>query len=98
MWIIVPAGYLGSAFWGMVLTILSVSNIGSQVAAGLLGVALIVVGWLADNWTLRGLCIGFMLLLAGFWACQLLTPFQGLQYLILFMGTMSVSFCAISFL
>mmetsp|Transcript_25838 Transcript_25838/g.73191 ORF Transcript_25838/g.73191 Transcript_25838/m.73191 type:complete len:171 (+) Transcript_25838:379-891(+) len=89
MWIILPAGYLGSSFWGMALVVASVDPIGVQVAAGLLCFALFVLLFLADNTTVRVLSVGFMLLIAGFWACQILTPFKGLEYIILFMGTMS---------
>jgi hypothetical protein len=88
-WVILPAGYLGSAFFGMILVISSANWYAVQVTSGLLCIALLVVLWLSDNWSLRFLTIGFMVLLAGFWACQILTPFKGLQYLILLIGVMS---------
>mmetsp|Transcript_12942 Transcript_12942/g.20949 ORF Transcript_12942/g.20949 Transcript_12942/m.20949 type:complete len:175 (+) Transcript_12942:107-631(+) len=87
--IILLAGYLGSSFWGMVFVILSVNNISAQVGAGLLTVALLVTLYLADNNTLRVLCVGFLVVLAGFWALQILTVFKGLQYLLLFVGVMN---------
>ncbi|KAL9265949.1 hypothetical protein AKJ16_DCAP26413 [Drosera capensis] len=59
-WLILPAGYLGSSFWGMALVLASTDLISAQIAAGCLAVALLVVLFIAQNWTLRGLCIGVM--------------------------------------
>ncbi|RVW32386.1 hypothetical protein CK203_087533 [Vitis vinifera] len=57
-WLILPAGYLGSSFWGMVFILASTNLLTSRIAAGCFAVALIVVLFIAKNWTLRGLCIG----------------------------------------
>ncbi|KAK2984975.1 hypothetical protein RJ640_003709, partial [Escallonia rubra] len=57
-WFILPAGYLGSSFWGMVLILASTNLLTARIAAGCLGVALLIVLFVAKNWTLRGLCIG----------------------------------------
>ncbi|GAB2242264.1 hypothetical protein Droror1_Dr00019039 [Drosera rotundifolia] len=56
-WLILPAGYLGSSFWGMALVLTSADLISAQIAAGCLAVALLIVLFIAQNWTLRGLCI-----------------------------------------
>ncbi|GMQ11325.1 hypothetical protein CsSME_00053990 [Camellia sinensis var. sinensis] len=57
-WVILPAGYLGSAFWGMVLILASTNLLTARIAAGCFAFALLVVLFVAKNWTLRGLCIG----------------------------------------
>jgi hypothetical protein len=64
-------------------------KIGVQIMAGFLGLSLLLCLTLARNCTLVALTIFFLLLLAGFWACTLLTSFNGLQYFILLVGTMS---------
>ena len=89
MSVILPAGYLGSALWGMFFVLMSTNIVTSQIAGGLLGAALLVVLYLADNNVLRGLCVFFILLTAGFWAATLLSPWDGLRYLLLFLGVMS---------
>lgn len=57
-WFILPAGYLGSSFWGMILILASTNLLTARIAAGCLAVALVIVLFIAKNWTLRGLCIG----------------------------------------
>ncbi|OAY81677.1 hypothetical protein ACMD2_15197 [Ananas comosus] len=56
-WIILPAGYLGSSFWGMVFILASTNLLTTRIAAGCFILALFVVLFVAKNWTLRGLCI-----------------------------------------
>ncbi|ONI09189.1 hypothetical protein PRUPE_5G222700 [Prunus persica] len=91
-WLILPAGYLGSSFWGMVLILASTKHLATQVAAGCFIVALFVVLFLAKNWTLRGLCIGFIILFAGIWYLQETTPVRILREIILFTGVMNSLF------
>uniref|UniRef100_A0A0V0I9M0 Putative ovule protein n=1 Tax=Solanum chacoense TaxID=4108 RepID=A0A0V0I9M0_SOLCH len=55
-WVILPAGYLGSSFWGMVLILASTNVLSAMIAAGCFIAALLIVLCLAKNWTLRGLC------------------------------------------
>jgi len=87
--LILSAGYLGSSFWGMVF-ILSTSNLYAvQAAAGALAVMLLVSMAFAHNVSLALLNVLFLALIAGFWACTLLTPFNGLRYFVLLVGTMS---------
>ncbi|XP_025984320.1 uncharacterized protein [Glycine max] len=57
-WLILPAGYLGSSFWGMVLILASTNLLTARIAAGCFIAALLIVLFIAKNWTLRGLCIG----------------------------------------
>lgn len=84
-----PAGYIGSCVWGGLMLFLAKDNIGAQVIAGCLVAMLLAVLFWADNWTLRFLILFFFGLIAGFWALQILTAFEGLQYFIAFMGVMS---------
>ncbi|XP_049367386.1 uncharacterized protein LOC125832289 isoform X2 [Solanum verrucosum] len=91
-WFILPAGYLGSAFWGMVLVLASTKLLSARIAAGCLVVTLIVVLFVAKNWTLRGLCIGFVLFLAVVWVLQETTKIKILRYIILFIGVMNSLF------
>ncbi|GJY75020.1 hypothetical protein Tco_0479451 [Tanacetum coccineum] len=78
-WFILPAGYLGSSFWGMVLILASTNLIAARVAAGCLAAALIIVLFVAKNWTLRWLCAGFITVLAIVWALQETTKFRILR-------------------
>ncbi|KAM5578107.1 hypothetical protein ABKV19_008435 [Rosa sericea] len=91
-WLILPAGYLGSSFWGMALILASTNLLTARIAAGCFGVALLIVLFLAKNWTLRGLCIGFIIFLAVVWVLQELTTVRILRYVILFIGVMNSLF------
>ncbi|XP_044468846.1 uncharacterized protein LOC123198241 isoform X2 [Mangifera indica] len=89
---ILPAGYLGSSFWGMALVLASTNLISARVAAGCLALALFMVLFVAKNWTLRGLCIGFIIFLAVIWILQEKTSVHILRYVILFIGVMNSLF------
>ncbi|KMZ75659.1 hypothetical protein ZOSMA_111G00100 [Zostera marina] len=91
-WVILPAGYLGSSFWGMVLILASTNLLTARIAAGCFGVALLVVLFIADNWFLRGLCIGFIIFLGVIWILQETTSIHILRYVILFIGVMNSLF------
>ncbi|RXH96563.1 hypothetical protein DVH24_009067 [Malus domestica] len=56
-WLILPAGYLGSSFWGMILILASTNLLTTRIAAGCFIAALLIVLCIAKNWMLRGLCI-----------------------------------------
>ena len=87
--IILSAGYLGSAVWGMILVIASADFIGVQVMSGILAISLLVMLFFARSTTLGLLTVFFLLLIAGFWACTVLTDFNGLRFLVLLIGVMS---------
>ncbi|XP_025885324.1 uncharacterized protein [Solanum lycopersicum] len=91
-WVILPAGYLGSSFWGMVLILASTNVLSAMIAAGCFIAALLIVLCLAKNWTLRGLCIGFIIFIGGIWALQIQTEVRMLRYVILFIGVMNSLF------
>ncbi|KAG6394373.1 hypothetical protein SASPL_144957 [Salvia splendens] len=91
-WLILPAGYLGSSFWGMALILASTNLLSSRIAAGCLILSLFIVLFIAQNWTLRGLCIGFIVFLAVVWVLQETTNVRILHYIILFIGVMNSLF------
>ncbi|XP_059283149.1 uncharacterized protein LOC132036786 isoform X2 [Lycium ferocissimum] len=91
-WLILPAGYLGSSFWGMVLILASTKLLTAKIAAGCFIAALLIVLFIAKNWTLRGLCIGFIIFIAVIWVLQELTTVRILRYVILFIGVMNSLF------
>ncbi|KAL2465162.1 hypothetical protein Adt_41013 [Abeliophyllum distichum] len=91
-WFILPAGYLGSSFWGMVLILASTNLLAARIAAGCLAVTLVVVFFMAKNWTLRWICIGFILFLVVAWVLQETTRIKILRYIILFIGVMNSLF------
>ncbi|KAK6925267.1 hypothetical protein RJ641_009593 [Dillenia turbinata] len=100
-WFILPAGCntflipdinLGSSFWGMVLILASTNLLTARIAAACFAVALLVVLCVAKNWTLRALCIGFIIFLAVVWILQEMTKIRVLRYIILFIGVMNSLF------
>ncbi|KAF1336005.1 hypothetical protein FI667_g718, partial [Globisporangium splendens] len=91
-WIILPAGYIGSAVWGMGLVIASADRTASEVAAGVLIFFLLVFIFYAHNNYLRGLNVGFIVLLGGCLALNHYTSADPLQYFTLFVGVMSCLF------
>eukprot|EP00669_Euglena_mutabilis_P012242 TRINITY_DN6875_c0_g1_i1.p1 TRINITY_DN6875_c0_g1~~TRINITY_DN6875_c0_g1_i1.p1 ORF type:complete len:237 (-),score=42.49 TRINITY_DN6875_c0_g1_i1:48-758(-) len=77
--VVIPAGYLGCAFWGMTLVILSGNRIAATCAASALAAALLVSLWFSPNWTMVWLNLGFCAITV---ACILIewlvfTPFLG---------------------
>ncbi|KAL6513020.1 hypothetical protein OROHE_019810 [Orobanche hederae] len=91
-WLILPAGYLGSSFWGMALILASTHTLTAKIAAGCLILSLVIVFFIAKNWTLRGLCIGFIIFIVVIWVVQETTKVRMLRYIILFIGVMSSLF------
>lgn len=68
-WIILPAGYLGSCFWGIVFTLLASINIWTlRVGAGLLcAMLLLVLLFFARNWTVGIVCVLFIVEVMAAW-------------------------------
>ncbi|KAK4755160.1 hypothetical protein SAY87_008917 [Trapa incisa] len=91
-WVILPAGYLGSSFWGMALILASTDIMSARIAAGCFILALLIVLFIAKNWTLRGLCIGFIIFIGVVWLLQEKTKVRILRYIILFIGVMNSLF------
>ncbi|XP_059643197.1 uncharacterized protein LOC132285047 isoform X2 [Cornus florida] len=91
-WLILPAGYIGSSFWGMVLILASTNVLTAMIAAGCFTAALLIVLFIAQNWTLRGLCIGFIVFFAVALYLQHTSQLRILRYIILFIGVMNCLF------
>ncbi|WVZ08313.1 hypothetical protein V8G54_021659 [Vigna mungo] len=64
-WVILPAGYLGSSFWGMALILASTNLLTAKIAAGCFIAALIVVLFLAKNKSLQKFVHALVMVLAG---------------------------------
>ncbi|OQR96399.1 hypothetical protein ACHHYP_15838 [Achlya hypogyna] len=90
--IVVPAGYLGSAVWGMALVIASPNKLAAEIAAGALIFLLFVFIFYAHNAYMRYLNAGFIVLLGGLLALTIATEYNGVRYVILLMGVMSCLF------
>ncbi|KAL3844884.1 hypothetical protein ACJIZ3_002287 [Penstemon smallii] len=95
-WLILPAGYLGSSFWGMALILASTNLLTARIAAGGLILSLFIsLTYFFINvkqWTLRGLCIGFIVFIGVVWILQEMTTVRILRYIILFIGVMNSLF------
>ncbi|KAJ6793683.1 uncharacterized protein M6B38_235520 [Iris pallida] len=76
----------------MVFILASTKILTAKIAAGCFIAALIIVLFVAKNWLLRGLCIGFILFLAIIWVLQEYTKARILRYAILFIGVMNSLF------
>uniref|UniRef100_A0A7C8ZJ42 Uncharacterized protein n=1 Tax=Opuntia streptacantha TaxID=393608 RepID=A0A7C8ZJ42_OPUST len=76
----------------MVLMIASTNLLPARIAAGCLALALFIVLFVAKNWTLRWLCIGFIIFLAVIWVLQETTEVRILRYIIMFIGVMNSLF------
>ena len=74
MTLIIPAGYLGCAFWGTVFIVLSADVIAATVAACVFIVGLVAALFFAPNTVMIFLNIGFALLTLGFVLLQWLVP------------------------
>jgi len=83
-WFVIPAGYLGGAFWGAVFVVFSGDRWASLGIAILFCVGMTVSLFFAPNGTMVGLNIGFIVLTIAFISVDqlVITPF--LQFLTLF--------------
>lgn len=85
-YITLPAGYLGSAFWGALMVFAGFNILASKIVSGILIFALVLILYWAKNWLTRGVTLLFIALLGFlFW----LEGGVGLRYVVLFMGVMS---------
>lgn len=90
--IIIPAGYLGGAFWGMVFVILSGNRTAALVSACLFLLALAVSLFFAPNRVMVFLCVGFIVLTTVFILLDRLVFHPLLQFLTLYYGVFIGSF------
>ena len=66
MWLILPAGYLGSSVFGSLLILLGSSVLRSKIAAVLLVLGMLIALWWAKNWLTRGLTLASIATLVSF--------------------------------
>lgn len=91
-WFIIPAGYVGGAFWGAFFVVLSGNRWASLVAAILFCLAMSVSLFFSPNKTMVFLNLGFILLTVAFILIDQLVIHPFLQYLTLFYGVFIGSF------
>eukprot|EP00808_Paulinella_micropora_P022902 g81357.t1 len=97
-WLVMPAGYLGSSFWGAAILIMAVaSSTTALIIAIILGLALLIVMIVyAANCTVRLVCLLFIAILVG----ALCVDFLALEdaewkltpILLVFLGTLNGSY------
>ena len=74
MTLVIPAGYLGCAFWGMVFIVLSADVIAATIAASLFTAGLIAALFFSPNGVMIALNLGFAVLTVGFILIQWFVP------------------------
>lgn len=84
--LIIPAGYLGCAFWGMVFIVCSGERTASLITACVFIAGLVISLFFAPNRTMVLLSVGFIVLTGGFILFDRLVFHPFLQYLTLFYG------------
>lgn len=95
MYVILPAGYLGSCFWGVFFLLMGSINIWTlRVASGLLCFfLLIVLVFFARNWSLRLVCFFFLLVILGMWVwTEMVRVPWPLRVIILFLGVINAMY------
>ncbi|RKP10320.1 peptidase M50B-like-domain-containing protein [Thamnocephalis sphaerospora] len=81
-----PAGYLGSSFFGALMIFAGFDVLASKVVSVIIGICLLATLWWARNWLTRGVTLLFIGLIVVLW---LVKDAVGLKYFVLFMGVMS---------
>ena len=81
-----PAGYIGSSFWGALMVFAGFNTFASKVVCVGVGIALLIILFAAKNWLARIMTIVFMGLGAFLWWFE---NAYYLRYFILFLGVMS---------
>ncbi|KAL7493019.1 hypothetical protein ACHAWT_003543 [Skeletonema menzelii] len=85
-WFVIPAGYLGGAFWGAVFVTFSGDRWASLAIAILFCVGMLASLFFAPNATMIGLNIGFIVITVAFILVDQLVLSPFLQFLTLFYG------------
>lgn len=88
-YITLPAGYIGSAFWGALAVFAGFDVLASKIVACILGVCLLITLFWAKNWLTRVISILFVGVMVGLW---FLDDGKWLRYFVLFFGAMSGMF------
>ncbi|KAL3786059.1 hypothetical protein HJC23_003907 [Cyclotella cryptica] len=91
-WFIIPAGYVGCSFWGMVFVVLSGDRLASLIIAVGFLMALIVSVMCAPSRIVVWVSVGFIVLTTGFIFLDRFVFHPLLQYLTLYYGVFIGSF------
>ncbi|KAL2913833.1 hypothetical protein HK105_206712 [Polyrhizophydium stewartii] len=87
--ITLPAGYIGSAFWGSLMIFAGFNTNASKVVGAVVGLAMLATLIWAKNWLTRGITVLFIGLIALLWWFS--DGFY-LRYFVLFLGVMSACY------
>jgi len=85
-WLTLPAGYLGSSFWGSLMIFCGFNTFASKIVSVIIGLAMLITLYWARNWLTRIMTVIFVGSIALLWW---LANSAGLRYFVLFVGTMS---------
>jgi len=86
LWCTLPAGYLGSSFFGALMVFAGFDVLASKIVSIFIAVCLLATLWWAKNWLTRGLTTVFIVMIIVLW---IVANGVGLTYFVLFMGVMS---------
>ncbi|KAL5038457.1 hypothetical protein RTP6_005762 [Batrachochytrium dendrobatidis] len=88
-YITLPAGYIGSAFWGSLMIFSGFNTTASKVVAVIIGLIMLATLFWAKNWLTRGITIGLIGVIAILWWFR---DAEYLRYFSLFLGVMSACY------
>ena len=86
LYLALPAGYLGSSFWGSLMIVAGFNVTFSKVVAGIIMFCMLLILYWAKNWLTRGMTVLTMAILGVLWWFK---DGIGLRYFVLFLGVMS---------
>ena len=81
-----PAGYVGSSFWGALMVFAGFDTLASQIVSCIVGASMLIILFYARNWLARMITVFFVGLIAVLWWYN--QSFY-LRYFVLFLGVMS---------
>jgi len=85
-WATLPAGYIGSTFWGALMIFCGFNPLASKICAVIIGICMLLLLWYAKNWLVRLITVVFVGLIALMWYIE---DAKYLEYFVLFLGVMS---------
>eukprot|EP00842_Homolaphlyctis_polyrhiza_P006648 jgi/Hompol1/6985/HPOL_005139-RA len=88
-YITLPAGYIGSAFWGSLMIFAGFNVLASKIIAAIIGLAMVATLIWARNWLTRGITVGFLGVGAFLWWFK---DAYYLRFFVLFLGVMSACY------
>jgi hypothetical protein len=78
-----PAGYLGSSFYGGLMVFAGFNLMGSRIIAALVGLCVLLILYWSKNWIARGVSVAYLIVMGvlAWWNDSFLLP-----YFVLFLG------------